>query len=108
MNFKTIAAVVALSAAAYTSKAQTTTTTVKPVSTIKNDEARIKQGVKSGELSKAETARLAAQTAKLKNEKEAYKADGVVTAEERKDYRSDKKKVSRRIYRQKHDAQTRP
>ena len=41
--------------------------------------------VKSGELTKAETARLAAQTANLKNEKEAHKADGVVPAEERKD-----------------------
>lgn len=108
MNFKTFAAVVVFSAAAYAAKAQTTTTTKKPVSTIKNDKARIKQGVKSGELTKPETARLAAQTAKLKNEKEAYKADGVVTAQERKEYRSDKKKVSRRIYRQKHDAQTRP
>lgn len=108
MNFKTIAAIVVFSAAAYTSKAQTITTTQRPVSTIENDKARIKQGVKSGELTQAETARLAAQTAKLKNEKEAYKADGVVTAEERKDYRKDKKKVSRRIYRQKNDAQTRP
>lgn len=108
MNFKTIAAIVVFSTAAYTSKAQTTTTTQRPVSTIKNDRARIRQGVKSGELTKAETVRLAAQTAKLKNEKEAYKSDGVVTAEERKDYRNDKKKVSRRIYRQKHDAQTKP
>lgn len=108
MNLKTIAAVVLLSAAAYTAKAQTTTTTEKPVSAIKNDKTRIKQGVKSGELTNAETVRLATQTAKLKNEKEAYKADGVVTAEERKDYRNDKKKVSRTIYRQKHDAQTRP
>ncbi len=107
MNFKTIAAIVLLSAGAYTSEAQTTTTS-KPVSAIRTDRARIKQGVKSGELTKAETVRLATETAKLKNEKEAYKADGVVTAEERKDYRSDKKKVSRRIYRQKNDAQTRP
>ncbi|MFN0082955.1 MAG: hypothetical protein ACKVOM_10605 [Ferruginibacter sp.] len=103
MNFKTILAVVVFSAAAYTSQAQTTTTQ-KPVGTIKSDKARIRQGVISGELTKAETVRLAAQTTKLKNEKKAYRADGVVTAEERKEYRSDKKKVSRRIYRQKHDA----
>ena len=102
MNFKAILAIAFFSTLAYTTQAQT------EASTIKGDKVRIKQGVKSGELTKAETARLAAQTAKLKNEKEAYKADGVVTTEERKDYRQDKKKVSKRIYRQKHDRQTRP
>ena len=102
MNFKTLLAIAVFSTAAYASNAQTTAR----VSTVKNDRQRIRQGVKSGELTKAETARLAAQTAKLKNERKDYKADGVVTAEERKDYRKDKKKVSRRIYRQKHDRQT--
>ena len=104
MNFKTLLAIAVFSIAAYTSNAQPSTR----VSTVRSDRQRIKQGVKSGELTKAETARLAAQTAKLRNEKAAYKADGVVTAEERKDYRQDKKKVSRRIYRQKHDGQSRP
>ncbi len=107
MNFKTLLAIAVLSTAAYTSNAQTATS-ARRASTIKNDRQRIKQGVKSGELTKPEAARLAAQTAKLKNEKEAYKADGVVTREERKDLRKDQAKVSRRIYRQKHDGQTRP
>ena len=104
MNFKTLLAIAVFSTAAYTSNAQTSAR----VSTVRSDRQRIKQGVKSGELTKAETARLAARTAKLRNERAAYKADGVVTAEERKDYRQDKKKVSRRIYRQKHDGQSRP
>ena len=104
MNFKTLIAIAVFSTAFYTSNAQTS----NRVSTVKSDRQRIKQGVKSGELTKPETARLAAQTAKLKNDRKAYKADGVVTAEERKDYRQDKKKVSRRIYRQKHDGQSRP
>ena len=107
MNFKTFLAIAFFSTIAYTSNAQAPAT-ARHTSTIKNDRQRIRQGAQSGELTKAETARLAAQTAKLKNEKEAYKADGVVTAEERKHYRQDKKKVSRRIYRQKHDGQTRP
>ena len=107
MNLKLIVAIAFFTASAYTSNAQTTTT-AKQVSTIKGDKQRIKQGVKSGELTPAETARLAAQTQKLKDEKEAYKADGVVTKEERKDFKQDKKKVSRSIYRQKHDGQTRP
>ena len=104
MNFKTLLAIAVFSIAAYTSNAQPSTR----VSTVRSDRQRIKQGVKSGELTKAETARLAAQTAKLRNERAAYKADGVITAEEKKDYRQDKKKVSRRIYRQKHDGQSRP
>lgn len=107
MLLKSIVAIAVFSAAAYTSNAQTVTA-ARPASTINNDRLRIKQGVKSGELTAAETARLAAQTKKLKDEKEAYKADGVVTSEERKDLRQDKRKVSRHIYRQKHDGQTRP
>jgi hypothetical protein len=107
MNLKSIVAIAVFSTAAYTSHAQTTTI-ARPVSTIKNDRQRIKQGVKSGELTPAETARLAAQTKKLKEEKKDYKADGVITTEERKDLRQDKRKVSRHIYRQKHDGQTRP
>ena len=102
MKFKAILAIAFFSLVAYTTQAQTS------ASTVKGNKARIKQGVRSGELTKAETARLAAQTAKLKNEKETYKADGVVTNEERKEYKQDKKKVSKRIYRQKNDRQTRP
>ena len=107
MNVKSIVAIAVFSTLAYTSNAQTIIT-ARPVSTIKNDRQRIKQGVKSGELTPAETARLAAQTKNLKEEKKDYKADGIVTTEERKDLRQDKRKVSRHIYRQKHDGQTRP
>lgn len=88
MNLKSIVAIAVFSAVAYTSNAQSAT--ARPVSTIKNDRQRIKQGVKSGELTAAETARLAAQTKQLKDQKEAYKADVVITTEERKDLRQDK------------------
>ena len=106
MNVKIILAVAIFSTVSYAATAQTTTT-AKPVSTIKNDKQRIRQGVKSGELTRAEAARLKAQTAEVKQERKEIKADGVVTTEERKDLRQDKKKLSRRIYRQKHDAQVR-
>lgn len=104
MHFKTLLAIAIFSTAANTSTAQTSSN----IGTIKNDRQRIKQGVRSGELTKPETARLAAQTIKLKNEREAYKAVGVITTAERKDYRKDKKRVSRNIYHQKHDRQRRP
>jgi hypothetical protein len=105
MNVKIILAIAIFSTASYATSAQTTTS--KHVSTIKNDRQRIRQGVKSGELTKAEAARLKAQTAKVNQERKEYKADGVVTLEERKDLRQDKKKLSRRIYKQKHDGQVR-
>ena len=104
MNVKIILAVAIFSTVSYAATAQTSTT-AKPVSSIKNDRQRIRQGVKSGELTKAEAAKLKAQTAQVNQERKEYKADGVITTEERKDLRQDKKKLSRRIYRQKHDAQ---
>ena len=106
MNVKTILAVVVFSAISATSFAQAVTTTNK-VSTLKNDRARIKQGVQSGQLTVAEAARLKAQTKNLQEERKEIKADGVVTTEERKDCRKDKKQLSRRIYKQKHDGQVR-
>jgi hypothetical protein len=106
MNVKIILAIAIFSTVSYAASAQTTTT-AKPASTIKNDRQRIRQGVKSGELTKVEAARLKAQTAKVNQERKEYKSDGVVTTEERKDLRQDKKKLSRRIYKQKHDGQVR-
>ncbi len=104
MKVKIILAIVVFSIASYNTSAQTTQT-AKPVSTIKNDRQRIRQGVRSGELTKAEAARLKVQTAKVNQERKDYKEDGVVTTEERKDLRKDKKRLSRKIYKQKHDRQ---
>ena len=61
-------------------------------STIKGDRERISHCVKSGEPTKAETARLAAQSSKFKNEKEVYKTNNVITAEETKNYKQNKRK----------------
>jgi hypothetical protein len=106
MKVKSIVAIALFSVISYATSAQTTTT-AKHVSTIKNDRQRIRQGVKSGELTKVEAARLKAQTARVNQERKEYKSDGVVTPEERKDLRQDKKKLSRKIYKQKHDGQVR-
>ena len=61
-------------------------------STIKGDRERISHCVKSGALTKAQTATLAAQTARLENEKEVYKTNNVITAEETKNYKQNKRK----------------
>ena len=75
--------------------------------TSKTERKRIKQGVKSGELTRAETKNLIQDQKEIKAEVKAAKADGTVTPEERKDIRQDQKKASREIYRKKHNRRDR-
>jgi len=73
-----------------------------------NQKARIREGVKSGELNKNEAERLRMEQARIQAEKKASKADGVVTPSEHHEIRKDQKKASKDIYNQKHDAQVKP
>ena len=68
-------------------------------------QARIEQGVKSGELTPRETHRLKAEQRAIRHEERAYKADGQLTGRERADLHRDLNAASRDIYRQKHDEQ---
>lgn len=70
-----------------------------------NQEKRIEQGVKSGELTPKETQRLEKREAKLQADKEKAQADGVVTKKERAKLQHEANRDSKAIYRQKHDAQ---
>ena len=72
-----------------------------------NQERRIEQGVKSGELTKKEANRLEKREAKLQADKQKAKADGVVTKKERAKLQREANRDSKAIYRQKHDAQKR-
>ena len=111
--FNVKAAVVAVALAfAGTAFAQTTTPPAKdPAATPgidkrqANQEKRIQQGVKSGELNKKEAARLEKREAKLQSDKEKAQADGKVTKKERKQLNHEANRDSKAIYRQKHDAQ---
>ena len=69
--------------------------------------ARIVNGVQSGELTRRETRRLAAGQVHLNRVERRAKADGVVTAGERAHMQHEENQQSRRIRRQKHDAQDR-
>jgi protein-disulfide isomerase len=69
-------------------------------------QARIKQGVQSGELTKGETIRLEKEQGKIQAEKKQAKSDGKVTPQERHKIRHDQKKTSRHIYRAKHNDKT--
>ncbi len=71
-----------------------------------NQERRIEQGEKSGALTQREANRLEKGQQHVQNMKQKAAADGKVTAKERARIEKSQDKQSRRIYRQKHDAQT--
>lgn len=72
-----------------------------------NQERRIDQGIASGELTKREAARLDRGQDRVDAMENRAKADGVVTRYERRRIHRAQNVESRRIYRQKHDAQHR-
>jgi hypothetical protein len=71
-----------------------------------NQQKRIGQGVKSGQLTPKETRRLERQQAKIQHDKKMAKADGTVTPRERAKLKREQNRASRRIYRLKHNAKT--
>lgn len=75
--------------------------------TSRHEQHRIHQGVRSGELTRKEAARLKMQQAKIHHDKKCARADGVVTPGERAYIKSEQAKASRHIYHQKHDGQNR-
>ncbi len=68
---------------------------------------RIKQGVKSGEITKAEAINLRKGQQEIRQEKREAKADGVVTPAEKQEIRKDQRQQSRKIFRKKHNGRTR-
>jgi hypothetical protein len=73
----------------------------------KDQQERIGQGVKSGELTAKETARLERQQHRIQRDKRQAKADGTVTKAERAEIRARQNNASRNIAHQKHDGQGR-
>lgn len=72
-----------------------------------NQSTRIKQGVASGEVTKAEAARLRAEQRHIRKSERRAKSDGDVTAKERAKIQRKQGKASRDIRKQKHDTQDR-
>lgn len=68
---------------------------------------RIKQGVRSGELTRRETRKVAEEQRDVRQLERAYKSDGKLTGAERLDLAHEQNQASREIYKQKHDAQER-
>ena len=68
---------------------------------------RIKQGVKSGELTKDEAKKLRNEQKSIHREEREMKSDGSLTAEERAKLRQDQNAASKDIYEEKHDDEKR-
>ena len=113
MNFKaiTLAAALALAPAAMFAQATTTApVTPDPHATIgqrkEDQQDRIAQGVKSGQLTAGETSRLEHQEAGINKEEAGMRAqdNGKLTSQDRKTLRSQQNVESKRIYKDKHNA----
>ena len=70
-----------------------------------NQQNRITNGVKSGELSAKETQNLEKREIKIEGDKQAAKADGKVTAAERRKLTREQNRASRAIHHKKHNVQ---
>jgi hypothetical protein len=75
-----------------------------------NQQARIAQGVKSGQLTPAETAKLEKQQRTIHKQVAADRKTngGTLTASEKKQINREQNQASRNIYRKKHNAATQP
>ena len=86
----------------------TLTVTAQNNHSLRDENSRIRQGVVSGQLTAPEVARLKIQESRLRAEAIRYKNnDGHIGPRERADLRRDNRRLSRNIFRQKHDRQTR-
>jgi 5-bromo-4-chloroindolyl phosphate hydrolysis protein len=82
-------------------------TTAQIRQTQKNEKRRIAQGVKSGELTKAEVKNLRNDQKEIKEDIKEARADGKITPQERKEMKKDQRQASREIYRKKHNRRDR-
>jgi Skp family chaperone for outer membrane proteins len=70
-------------------------------------QGRIHEGVKSGELTRSEAKGLQKEEKDVRAEERQFKSDGKLTVEERQKLQSDLNKTSKDIHNQKHDAEVR-
>lgn len=71
-----------------------------------NQQNRIEQGVKSGQLTPGEAGRLERQQARVQQDEARMKSDGKLTKKERRKLTREQNRASRNIYRKKHNDKT--
>jgi hypothetical protein len=97
-----------LSLAVSSLSAQAAEATRKPIDAREHhQQVRIREGVRSGDLTRREATRLESQQARVRVAERFAKRDGTITPEERQRIQRGLKQSSRQIYRQKHDNQDR-
>jgi len=72
-----------------------------------NEHQRIRQGVRSGELTRAEARNLGKDQRDIHRDIKLAKSDGKITAHERKIIAREERRESREIYRKKHNRRER-
>lgn len=100
-------ALVALSAALFTSVLSAQEATPRVNKRQRIQQHRIEQGARSGQLTPKEVRHLEMREAKIQSDKVQAKADGKVTRAERRKLNRELNQSSRAIARQKHDRQKR-
>jgi len=105
MTIKSIIAGLFLITFSFTVQAQPNAKNVRKTQI--NQHQRIKQGVRSGELTRKETAKLTRQQVNVQRTKKRAKADGVVTRKERAIIRKKQVNASKNIAVKKHNARDR-
>ncbi|MEZ4775951.1 MAG: hypothetical protein R3D00_22425 [Bacteroidia bacterium] len=101
MKIKLVALLLFFGGIVFTASAQTATPHV--THTQVHQTKRIRQGVQSGSLTKAETRALAKQQRRINRGKKIAKSDGTVTPGERAVLNARQNRASRNIYRKKHN-----
>ena len=102
MKFVTFAAVAALALPAFAQ----TTSTPRIDQRQAEQQRRIDQGVKSGQLNKKEAERLDKGQARIEKMEKKAMADGKMSPKERAKIEKAQDQESKRIFREKHDKQT--
>jgi len=96
-----------IAALAFTSIAEAQTRTPVINQRQRNQERRIRQGVRNGELTKNEARHLRADERDIRQDKRMAKADGHISRAERRHLRRDENRANRAIYRAKHNRRVR-
>jgi uncharacterized membrane protein YebE (DUF533 family) len=101
MKFATVAVFAALALPAFAQ----TTSTQRIDQRQENQQRRIDQGVKSGQLTRKEAERLQREQARIQKMEDKARADGKVTAKERRKIEHAQDRASKNIGRERHDKQ---
>ncbi len=92
-----------LAALAFLFFIQFTNVNAQSAKTPHHERQRIRQGVRSGKLTRAETKNLVNQQKDIHHDRNEAGADGVITQKERKDIKTDERHANRSIYKKKHN-----